>query len=52
MAEQREESERKVYSGAQVRQGDIVLRSRRRRIVFIAGLVGLVLLGLIVGFAA
>jgi len=41
-----------VYSAERARQGDIVLRSRRRRLVFIAGLAGLVLLGLVVGFAA
>lgn len=34
------------------RQGEIILKSRTRRIVFIAGLVGLVVLGLIVGFVA
>ena len=35
-------------SGQDARGGEIILRSRRRRLVFIAGLVGIVLLVLIV----
>lgn len=35
------------YEAERVRQGEIILRTRRRRIVFIGGLVGLVLLGLV-----
>ena len=37
----------KSYSAADARQGDIVLRSRRRRAIFIAGLAGMVLLPLL-----
>jgi hypothetical protein len=33
----------------ELRQGEIVLNSRRRRIVFLAGLAGFVLLGLLGG---
>lgn len=38
----------KTYSGARVRQGEIVLRRRWQRWVFIAGLAGCVLLVLLV----
>ena len=41
-----------VFSGEDTRQGEIILRTRWRRIVFIAGLVGIVLLVIIVQFAA
>lgn len=37
-----------VFSAEQARQGEIILRTRARRIIFIAGLVGLVLLALLV----
>ncbi|MER8595951.1 peptide ABC transporter permease [Mesorhizobium sp. M1182] len=37
-----------VFSAEQVRQGEIILRTRARRIIFIGGLVGLVLLALLV----
>ena len=44
---------RKVYDAEDVRQGRIILTSRWRRYVFIAGLVGIVLCALIaVWFAA
>lgn len=33
-----------VFSAEQARQGEIILRTRARRIIFIGGLVGLVLL--------
>lgn len=36
-----------VYRGQDVRQGEIILRSRTRRIIFIAGLAGMVLLALL-----
>lgn len=36
-----------TYSGERVRQGRIILNTPRRRAVFIAGLVGFVLLALI-----
>lgn len=38
----------KFYSAEKVRQGTIVLRKRWQRVVFIAGLVGSVLLALFV----
>jgi hypothetical protein len=38
----------KTYSGEKVRQGEIILRRPWQRIVFIAGLVGCVLLVVIV----
>ncbi|MER8365673.1 peptide ABC transporter permease [Mesorhizobium sp. M1378] len=37
-----------VFSAEQARQGEIILRTRARRIIFIAGLAGLVLLALLV----
>ena len=40
-----------VISGRDARGGEIVLRSRRRRAIFLAGLAGLVLLALVVWFA-
>jgi hypothetical protein len=40
------------YSAEQVRGGEIILRTRRRRIIFIAGLVGFVLLAILLNFAA
>lgn len=39
-------------SGEEARQGRIVLNTRRRRSIFIAGLVGLVLVAVLLGFAA
>ena len=41
----------KTYSSRKARQGEIILRTRWRRIVFIAGLVGIVILALIFRFA-
>jgi hypothetical protein len=38
--------------GEKLRQGEIILRTRPRRIIFIAGLVGFVLLALFIQFAA
>lgn len=38
---------RKAYSAQDVRQSDIVLRTRGRRVIFIAGLIGAALLALI-----
>jgi hypothetical protein len=40
-----------VFSGEQARQGEIILRTRTRRIIFIAGLVGIVILALLLQFA-
>lgn len=41
-----------AYSGEKARQGEIILRSRRRRLVFFGGLVGLLLLGLLLRLCA
>jgi hypothetical protein len=38
-----------VYSADEVRQGEIILRTRRRRLLFIAGLIGLVIVAALVG---
>jgi hypothetical protein len=44
--------EEREFGAGETRQGEIILRTRRRRVIFIAGLVGSVLLVLIVRFAA
>ena len=36
------------HSGEKVRQGEIILRTRTRRLIFIGGLVGIVLVVLLV----
>ncbi|BCM18016.1 peptide ABC transporter permease [Mesorhizobium sp. J8] len=41
-----------VFSGQNARQGEIILRTRAQRIIFIAGLVGIVVLTLVVSLAA
>lgn len=41
-----------AYPGEKARQGHIVLRSRGRRMVFIGGLVGLAIVGLLLRFCA
>jgi hypothetical protein len=41
-----------VISGEQARQGDILLRKRWQRIVFVAGLAGMVVLAVIWQFLA
>ena len=38
-----------VYSADEVRQGEIILKTRRRRLVFIAGLIGLIIVCALVG---
>ncbi|WP_407866796.1 peptide ABC transporter permease [Phyllobacterium phragmitis] len=45
------ESEQFTYSGEKARQGEIILRTRTRRIIFIAGLVGFIVLALAVRLA-
>lgn len=45
------EDEGPVISGQDARQGEIILRTRARRVIFIAGLVGIVLLALVLGIA-
>ncbi|AZO31734.1 MULTISPECIES: peptide ABC transporter permease [Mesorhizobium] len=46
MSKDRDE-EGPVFSGQDARQGEIILRTRTRRIIFIAGLVGIVVLALV-----
>ena len=41
------ESERRAYPAEKARQGEIILRKRWQRVVFIAGLAGCVLLVLV-----
>ncbi|TPI60151.1 peptide ABC transporter permease [Mesorhizobium sp. B3-1-3] len=41
-----------VFSGQNARQGEIILHTRAQRIIFIAGLVGIVVLALVVSLAA
>jgi hypothetical protein len=43
--------DRPVFSAEQARQGEIILRTRTRRNIFIAGLVGIVVLAIVVRFA-
>lgn len=40
-----------VFSAEQARQGEIILRTRTRRIIFVAGMVGIVILIAVVRFA-
>ncbi|MBZ9893904.1 MULTISPECIES: peptide ABC transporter permease [unclassified Mesorhizobium] len=40
-----------VFSAEDARQGEIILRTRTRRIIFIAGLVGIVLVMMLLHFA-
>lgn len=42
-----ERQDTREFSGRDARQGEIILRSRWQRVVFIAGLVGIVLLTLL-----
>ncbi|RWA82116.1 peptide ABC transporter permease [Mesorhizobium sp.] len=46
MSKDRDE-EGPVFSGQDARQGEIILRTRTRRIIFIAGLVAIVVLALV-----
>ena len=48
----RERAENFEYSGRKARQGEIILRTPAQRAIFLVGLVGCVLLGLILLFAA
>ncbi|MCA0048511.1 peptide ABC transporter permease [Mesorhizobium sp. B283B1A] len=41
-----------IFSGENARQGEIILRTRTQRIIFIAGLVGIFVLALVLTFAA
>lgn len=40
-----------VFSAEQARQGEIILRTRTRRIIFVVGLAGIVILAIVVRFA-
>jgi hypothetical protein len=46
-----DDTQQPTYSAEKVRQGEIILRTRARRVIFIAGLVGLVILALVMEFA-
>lgn len=46
----RNDNARQGYPGKDARQGEIILRSRRQRVVFVGGLVGLVLIALLFAF--
>lgn len=43
----RSDSEQKTYSAEKARQGEIILRTPLRRFIFIAGLVGMVILAIV-----
>ncbi|TPK92521.1 MULTISPECIES: peptide ABC transporter permease [unclassified Mesorhizobium] len=49
--ETRRENEGPIFSAQDARQGEIILRTRTRRIIFIAGLVGIVVLAIVLRFA-
>jgi hypothetical protein len=40
----------RTFSAEDTRQGEIVLRTRKRRIIFVAGLAGCVVLALLLAF--
>lgn len=46
-----DEQERQTVSAQDARGGEIILRTRRRRTIFIAGLVGFVLLAIVLALA-
>ncbi len=51
-SEQRKDTKQSpVLSAEEARQGEIILRTRTRRIIFIAGLVGLVVVAFLLQFA-
>lgn len=41
---------RTMISGRKARQGEIILRTRRRRVVFVVGLIGFVVLATLLNF--
>ncbi|OQM77627.1 peptide ABC transporter permease [Manganibacter manganicus] len=43
--------QRPTLIGEEARQGEIILNTRTRRLIFIAGIVGLVVLGFVIQFA-
>ena len=46
------DSNERIFDATDARQGEIILRPRKRRFVFIAGLVGLVVLLVLLRFLA
>jgi hypothetical protein len=50
MAREKDVNQR-TYSAEEVRQGEVILRTRTRRLIFIAGLAGLVIMALVLQFA-
>ncbi|MHB9878515.1 peptide ABC transporter permease [Pacificimonas sp. ICDLI1SI03] len=51
MKEQNDSPDRTSVSGRDARGAEIILRTKRRRAVFMAGLVAVVLLGLVLSLA-
>lgn len=49
---QRKTPQRKTYEATDARQGEIILRTRRRRMIFFGGLIGILLLGLLLRLCA
>ncbi len=49
MSDDKQEKKGVTLSGEEARQGEIILRTRARRIIFIAGLAGIVLLIVLAG---
>lgn len=45
-----EPTERRGYPGEKARQGEIILRKRWQRIVFVAGLAGMVVVAAVVSY--
>lgn len=46
-----DDTEQFTYPGEKARQGEIILRTRARRLIFIAGLAGLVVLAIVMQLA-
>jgi len=44
-------SNKRVFDAQEARQGEIILRTRTRRLIFIAGLVGFVILALLLALS-
>jgi len=49
--EEKDDAGQLIYPAEKARQGEIILRTRMQRIIFIAGLVGLAVVALLVQFA-
>lgn len=48
MAEHEENRENATYPAEKARQGEIILKTRPRRVIFFVGLIGFVLLAIII----